>query len=111
MAKKLAMSVSGYAKIERGQRSLNLDKLSQIAKIFNIDMIELIATKDKSFFFSIGDNTNNHNYIGADEKLALENEKNLLLLSAKEELLKQKDNEIETLKQMIKLLQKQSSNS
>lgn len=111
MAEKLAMSVSGYAKIERGQSSLNLDKLSQIAKIFNIDMIELIATQDKSFFFSIGDNTNNHNYIGADEKLALENEKNLLLLSAKEELLKQKDNEIETLKQMIKLLQKQSSNS
>lgn len=90
MAEKLAMSVSGYAKIEQGQSSLNLDKLSQIAKIFNIDMIELIATQDKSFFFSIGDNTNNHNYIGADEKLALENEKKSSFIICKRRIIKTK---------------------
>ena len=38
MAEKLSMSPNGYAKIERGQSSINLDKLQQIANVFNIDM-------------------------------------------------------------------------
>ena len=43
MAEKLSMSPNGYAKIERGQSSINLDKLQQIANVFNIDMGELIT--------------------------------------------------------------------
>ena len=35
MAEKLEMSSNGYAKIERGQSSINVDKLKQIAQIFN----------------------------------------------------------------------------
>lgn len=67
MAEKLSMSPNGYAKIERGQSNINIEKLKQIAQIFNIDVVELFATQDKSFFFSIGDNTNNQNYVGSDE--------------------------------------------
>lgn len=112
MAEKLSMSVAGYAKIERGKSSLNLEKLRKIADIFNIDITELIATQDKAFFFSIGDNTkyaNNYSYIASDEKLLLENEKYRLLLEAKNELLTQKDEEILALKQVIELLKKQIS--
>ena len=32
------MSTTGYAKIERGQSNINIEKLKQIAQIFNIDM-------------------------------------------------------------------------
>lgn len=105
MAEKLEMSTTGYAKIERGQSNINIEKLKQIAQIFNIDMVDLITAHDKSFFFSIGDynhNTNSHN-IGYDEKLVLENEKYKALLEAK-------DSEIIALKQVVELLKKQIEN-
>lgn len=97
MAEKLAMSPTGYAKIEHGKTNLTLDKLKQIAQIFNIDVVELIAQNDRSFFFSIGDNTNNNNYVGVNQTLAIENE-NLKLL------LKSKESEITALKDVIALL-------
>lgn len=95
MAEKLGMSPNGYAKIERGQSNINLEKLKQIATIFNIDPVELIST-ERSFFFSIGNN-NNHNYIATNETLALENQSLKLLLEAKTD-------EIRALKEMIQLL-------
>lgn len=99
MAEKLDMSPTGYAKIEHGKTNLTLDKLKQIAQIFNIDVVELITKNDRSFFFSICDNTNNTTYIGVDQVLAMENEKLKLLLEAKE-------NEILALKEVITLLKK-----
>ena len=96
MAEKLAMSANGYAKIERGQSSLSIDKLKQIAQIFNIDMVDLLINEDKTFFFSIGDHTNSHNVNQAD--------KFQILLETKDELLKQKDGEIAALKEVIALL-------
>ena len=50
MAEKLAMSANGYAKIERGQTNINIEKLKQIAQIFNIDMVDLISNQDKNVF-------------------------------------------------------------
>lgn len=61
MAEKLEMSTTGYAKIERGQSKINVERLKQTAQIFNIDMVDLIAAQDKSFFFSIGDYNHNTN--------------------------------------------------
>ena len=69
MAEKLSMSANGYANIERGKTAINLDKLKQIADIFNIDIVELLANQDKTFFFSIGDHNNSHNGNGATDKL------------------------------------------
>ena len=104
MAEKLSMSPNRYAKIERGQSSINLDKLQQIANVFNIDMGELITSQDKSFFFSIGDHSNNNSYFGASNMLAAENEKLNSLLEMKDTLLAQKDAEIVALKEIIELL-------
>ena len=42
VAEQLSMSPSGYAKIERGETKLYLDKLEKIAHIFNIDVVDLI---------------------------------------------------------------------
>lgn len=97
MAEKLEMSPTGYAKIEHGKTNLTLDKLKQIAQIFNVDVVELITSQDKSFFFSICDNKNNNTYIGVDQAIAIENENLKRLLEAKE-------NEILALKEVIALL-------
>lgn len=42
MAHKMNMSLSGYAKIERGETKLHYDKLVQIARIFNMNLADLI---------------------------------------------------------------------
>ena len=98
MAEKLSMSANGYANIERGKTAINLDKLKQIAEIFNIDVVELLSNQDRTFFFSIGDHNNSHNGNGSADKLQA-------LLDLKDELLEQKNNEIAALKQIIQLLQ------
>lgn len=46
MAEKLGMSKNGYGKIERGQSDLNLSRLEQIAKIFNVDISEVVKNKE-----------------------------------------------------------------
>lgn len=108
MAEKLNMSPSGYAKIERGETKLYLEKLEQIAQIFNLDIIELINTTDKNICFLINENSHlSSNYYGDNQKNMIENEKLKLAISFKEQLLEQKEKEINSLKEIISLLKKQ----
>lgn len=109
MAEKMNMSKNGYAKIERGETNLNLHKLEQIANIFNINVLELIKNDDKNVLFFM----NNHNtdYYGSNENLTSEIAQLKLIISHKDELLKQrdlvielKDSEISALKDIISLL-------
>ncbi|MDH2997524.1 transcriptional regulator [Pasteurellaceae bacterium LFhippo2] len=106
MAEKMNMSPSGYAKIERGETKLQYDKLVQIAQIFNINLADLVDS-EKGFAFFMNDNSDYiyTNYSGNSE-MALEIEKLQLQLSHKDELLVQKDNEINALKEIIALLKK-----
>lgn len=106
MADKLGMSKNGYGKIERGESRVSLDKLEKLAQIFDVDIIELINHYDKGIVCLIGENHGqNANYYGISEKLQHENEKLVLELRLKDELLKQQAREIEHLQNMIELLQ------
>lgn len=106
MAGKMNMSLSGYAKIERGATKLHIDKLKQIAQIFNIDLVELINS-DKGFVFYMEGNNdcNRINYYGGNEVYQAEIEKLKLVISHKDELLAQKQKEIESLQKIIALLE------
>ena len=53
MAEKLNMSLNGYAKIERGESKIYLDKLEQIAQVFDIDVIELMQSDGRNICFQI----------------------------------------------------------
>ncbi len=112
MAEHMNMSTSGYSKIERGETKLHLDKLKQIAQIFNIDTKELIDSEDKNICFLLNENAHytniNTNYYGA-EALIIEIEKLKMILAHKEEIISQKDNELQSLKEIITLLKKQLS--
>lgn len=108
MAEKLNMSPSGYAKIERGETKLYLEKLQQIAQVFNIDINELINSNERNFCFVIGENSQlNSNYYANNEALVFENEKLKLSLEYNAKLIEQKDNEILALKEIIELLKQQ----
>lgn len=113
MAEKLNMSLNGYAKIERGETKLYLDKLEQIAQILDIDVVELIQSGEKNICFQI-ESPLGSVYQGVGEssllieierlKLALShaNEKECLL----NKLLEQKDSEIQSLKDVLDLIKK-----
>jgi helix-turn-helix domain-containing protein len=113
MAEKLGITPSSYAKIERGTTKLNIDKLQQIAEIFNIEMTELL-TSDKSLVFLVNENGDyNANYYSCNDAILAELEKSKTivqfqekLLSSKDRLLEQKDNEITALKEIINLMKK-----
>jgi helix-turn-helix domain-containing protein len=120
MAEKMNMSLNGYARIERGETKLSLEKLEQIANIFNMDALEFMHTANKGVYFMMNDSADNNNvtYYGSNElisveleklKLAIKNKDDLILfkdelLKNKDELLLQKQNEINSLKEIIELL-------
>lgn len=107
MAEKMNMSPSGYAKIERGETRLQYDKLVQIAQIFNVSLSDLVDN-DKGVIFFMNENGNNTsaNYYNGDHSIMFEIEKLKLQLIHKDELLEQKEKELETLRKMISLLEK-----
>lgn len=104
MAEKMSMSTNGYAKIERGETKLSLHKLEQIANIFNIDVLELMNMDGKGVLFLMNENASNTNYYGNNENLTAEIEKLKLIITHKDEILAQKNEEISALKEIIKLL-------
>ncbi|MGX3020713.1 helix-turn-helix domain-containing protein [Ursidibacter sp. B-7004-1] len=109
MAEKLNMSVTGYAKIERGQTNVSLEKLKQIAMVFNINVAQLLDDNATPVLCSIGDNHSNYtNYFGMNEALVAENQRQKLELEYKNQLLQQKENEILALRKVISLLENAS---
>lgn len=110
MASKLEMSVNGYAKIERGETDVPVSRLEQIAKVFEVELVELLSFGEKNIFYVTGDNTLNnscnqvshHNYTSNNpdqERMQFEIEKLNLIVQ-------QQMKEIECLKEIIQLLKK-----
>lgn len=58
MAEQLQMSVNGYAKIERGEVGLQMDKLERIAGVLGMNVVNLL-TVDKSLIFLNAENSTN----------------------------------------------------
>jgi transcriptional regulator with XRE-family HTH domain len=107
MAARLGISTNGYAKIERGETDLPLSRLEQIAKVLEIELVELFNFGEKNVFYVIGDNTlHNCNQFGNnvhsannpdEEKMQFQLEKLYLIVQ-------QQSKEIEYLKEIIQFL-------
>lgn len=110
MAEKLHMSPNGYAKIERGETKLHLDKLQQIAQIFNVDMRDLLD--DTGLFLMMNENGNNHNtilnYYGNYSSLKAEVDKLNAIIEQKDLLIAEKERQIQILDNYVKTLQNNS---
>ena len=109
MAERILMSKNGYAKIERGESKPNLDRLTQIAQAFDMDLVELINISEKGLvclFAEKSNGVNYGNYYQGTETIAAENEKLQLIIAHKDELLKQKENELIALRTLVAVLQK-----
>ena len=111
MAEKLNMSLNGYAKIERGETKLYLDKLEQIAQVFDIDIVELMQSDGKNICFQIESPLGSVYQGGGETQMLIEIERLKLELSHAREkeslltkMLDQKDSEIQALKDLLKMV-------
>jgi len=107
MASKLEMSVNGYANIERGDTDVQLSRLKQIAKVFEMELSELIGVNEKNVLNVTGTcNTTqfNQSHIssGSMELIELKHEleKARLLIALREQ-------ENAYLKEIIKLMKQE----
>ena len=101
MAGKLNMSVSGYSKIERGETKVALSKLKKVSEILGVDVMELMSLGEKNIYFvNIGD-SNNGNIISSPAELALENQKQKLIIELKDKEIAMQTREIAYLKELL----------
>lgn len=106
MAERMNMSINGYAKIERGETKLHLDKLEKIAQIFDMDIVELLTSCEKNIFLISENSHLSSNYYANDSNAEIEKLK--LIIHHKDELLMQKQKEISKLEEIIELLKTRS---
>jgi hypothetical protein len=111
MAEKLGLSITGYAKIERGQSQINIERLQQISKVLEVSIAELIPFGDDGVvvFNNSNDNfSNSSNFSLALGNPALEAEVSNLrqILAHKNEIVESRDREINLLRQQVETLQK-----
>lgn len=112
LAEKANISPSNYAKIERGEIRLTLDRLEQFAEIFDIDITKLIQT-DGDFYYQINDTENSNNILNGnycstseinDIKYQAEIKQLKQALALKDKLLTQQEREISTLTTLLEAL-------
>ncbi|MFC2502834.1 MAG: helix-turn-helix domain-containing protein [Cardiobacterium sp.] len=111
MAEKLGLSETGYAKIERGESKIRIERLFQIAQVLDVSPAELIPFVDDGgiTFNNSNDNfSNSSNFTLAIGNSAMENEIRALhqVLDAKNSILDSRDREIVALQQQIHALEK-----
>ncbi|STZ63559.1 transcriptional regulator, y4mF family [Moraxella lacunata] len=111
MTEKLGLTRNGYAKIETGKSLPNLQRLDEIAKIFGVQLFDLLKLEQQNVVYQIGENYHgNNNYYNNNEKLQteidklkLEIEKLNLIIAHRDELLKQKEDYIQVLKKLVSI--------
>ncbi len=106
MAEKLGMSETGYAKIERGESGVRIERLQQIAQVLEVNIADLIPLGDEGVivFNNSNDNfSNSNNFSLSLGNPALEAEISNLrnMIEMKNELLNAREREIAALQQQI----------
>ena len=92
----------------QGKTRLNIPMLERIAAILGINLTELLNINDKNLVCLISENSQNSSNYYANET-TIELEKLQLILNHKDELLLQKDREIEALKLALSAFRNSSS--
>ncbi len=106
-AAKLGLSVNGYRKIERGETRLNIPRLQQLADVFEMDILELMQN-DNTMFYQINNESDNCVNVSFDHSQILQAkiDKLELINAHQAELLVQKERELEALREIVRMKQK-----
>lgn len=110
IAKRLHMSVTGYAKIERGERQLKIPRLEKIAAALEMELEDILRFNEKTVshasFHDQSGCQNQNFYVNSSKEMVHELETSRLLIEQQKreiELLKEQVNQ---LKQIIELMRK-----
>lgn len=111
VAERLGMSVTGYAKLERGESQIRVERLQQIAQILEVNVEELMAEAPEGvmIFNNSNDNFSNSSNFSlslGDPALEAEIKHLRYIIDAKNELLGARDREILSLQKQISILEK-----
>ena len=106
MAEKLNITPVAYSNIETGKSGVLMDRLEEIAKIMEVDLLDLLSLGEKNVIVLYGDNSNSPNSFNSFlQNVNFPDKTNFII--------EQKDKELELLKQqnadlreMILLLKK-----
>lgn len=101
------MSTQGYAKIERGDTRLNLDRLGQITEAFGVDVMELLSYGEAQFQFANSTNTSSFNnafFSSTNSDMQLEIQLQQLLIAHQTEIIESLKRENKLLNEMNELL-------
>lgn len=105
IAEKLGMSVSGYAKIERGETRHDIQKLQKIAEVFNVALMELLCNAGND---NNPPDSNSQSSITVSlqiEKIKMEMEKLKMETSFKDEIIALQKQKISHLKHIIEVIE------
>lgn len=105
LAEKTHMSVTSYAKLERGERKITIDELERIVNSLNIRLEDLFSSDSNNILCFINSDSNqNINYYATQDNI-VEIEKLKLIIANQQSLLDEKTALIEEQKAHIKTLQ------
>ena len=111
MAAKLDMSRNGYAKIELGKTKPNIDKLLKIAQLLDVEISDLFQADEKNVWvFMNSENLHENiqqigNYYRDSADFAAEQEKLLMIIQHKDEIIAQQNRELATLEKLVTSLE------
>jgi transcriptional regulator with XRE-family HTH domain len=106
MAEKLNITPVAYSNIETGKSGVLMDRLEEIAKIMEVDLLDLLSLGEKNVIILHGDNSNSPLNLNSFLQNVNFSEKTDFIIAQKDkelELLKEQNT---YLKEMISLLKK-----
>ena len=77
LAEQLGVSQNAYSKIERDETDVSFSRLTQIAKVLDLDVLDVIGFDEKKLFFTITHNTDSNNGLIIQSQGLLDKEKSL----------------------------------
>jgi transcriptional regulator with XRE-family HTH domain len=102
VAHRLGISPSAYGSMERGETKLSLERLEELAKVFEIELTQLLDVSEKNIFnfesYHSSHCQNWYNHSESEQVIELKHEVEKLYL-----LLQEREKEIAYLKQIIEL--------
>lgn len=109
LAERLGWAVNTYAKIERGESDIKLDKLKQIADTIGVDVTELLNTSERTVFNfaeNCGQSNLAHTILLSESQCAHELDKARLIIAQKDKEITWLKQEGERLNEIIALLKR-----
>jgi transcriptional regulator with XRE-family HTH domain len=113
MAAKLGYSTNGYAKIERGETDIKVEKLEKIAEALGVELQQLLNLNEKNIFNIIEGSSplgnNSCNIYLTETQCVHELEKARLLLQERDKEVNYLKREVEHLNELVVLLKNSKS--